>query len=193
MALVSRARHELARRRWLARTLFVALVAATWWVAVRWADQIDAERARWGTTVDVWVAERDVAAGELLAPAVSSRAYPIAMVPETAVRDVGSTTTARRAIPAGVVVTEIDVAASGAPGALLDDHHVGVAVVERVPSGARVGDRVMIVADQLVLAATAAVIGVADERVLVAVPIDAAPAVAAATHAPTGVSLLLLP
>lgn len=193
MALVSRARHELARRRWLYRSLVVVLIAVTWWTAARWAEQVDAQRSTWGDTVDVWVATRDVAAGEPLHDAIERRAFPLAVVPAAAVNDVGQATAARRAVPAGAVVTELDVAASASPGAMLAAHEVGVAVVERVPSGARTGDRVMVVSDGIVLAATATVAGVSDDRVVVAVPVDVAPMVAAATHAPAGVSLLLQP
>ncbi|MEX2625366.1 MAG: hypothetical protein WD225_00695, partial [Ilumatobacteraceae bacterium] len=97
MALVSRVRHELARRRWLYRTLVVALAAATWWTATAWADRVETERASWGDTVEVWVATRDISTGELLLDAVERRSFPAATVPVAALRELDAATAAQRA------------------------------------------------------------------------------------------------
>lgn len=193
MALASRVRHELARRRWLYRTLVVALAGVTWWTAAAWAERVETQRASWGSTVEVWVATRDVSTGQLLIDAVERRTFPAATVPPAAVRDLDAVTAARRPVPSGAVVTRLDVAADSAPASLLDEGEVGVAVIERVPSGARTGDRVMVVADGLVLAGDATVVGASDDRVVVAVPVDGAPAVAAAAAGANGVGLLLQP
>ena len=67
-----------------------------------------------------------------------------------------------------------------------------MAVAEAVPTGADLGDAVRAVADGVVLAADGVVVGRSEAAVLVAVPDDAAPAVA--TAASSGdLALLLVP
>ena len=74
-------RRVLARRPWI-YWLVVAAVAAGCAIATASVlGGVDDERARWGDTAVVLVADRDVAAGEPLADLLTERRYPIAMIP----------------------------------------------------------------------------------------------------------------
>jgi hypothetical protein len=190
--LLPRLRLELARRPWI-YWLAVALAAGTAAASMLTVtNRLDAERARWGTPVGVLVANRDIAPGDAIAGAVSTRSYPAALVPESAVSRVPAGSIARRHIGTGVVVTRADLAAGSAPRSLLEPGQVAVAVVEHVRTGVRVGDRVTVVAEGVVLAARATVVGTDAATVMLAVDASAAPMLAAAAAA-SGVSLLIEP
>jgi hypothetical protein len=83
MRLFPRLRLLLARRPWLYWSAVGLCAAAVWLSVSAAADDVAAERARWGTTTRVWVTSAPVAAG---APVVAvARDYPQAMVPPAAV------------------------------------------------------------------------------------------------------------
>jgi hypothetical protein len=195
MAVASRLRHELARRRWLSRSFVLALVACSLWAVTTLTASVDAERARWGETIDVLVATAELEPGAPMQPLVRAVASPRALVPERALPPdaVDGATVARRRIPSGAIVSELDIAASAAPRALLEPGQVAVAVNEAIASGARVGDSVMVATEGVVLAASATVVGTTDHAVLLAVDVSEAAMVAAAAVGPGGVSLLLTP
>jgi hypothetical protein len=195
MAVASRLRHELARRRWLYRSLVLALVMCSLWAVTALTASVEAERAQWGDTVEVVVATDELEPGVMLRPFIAPTRYPLAMVPDRALLPdaIDGGTTVRRRVPAGGIVTDLDIAAGSSPQALLGPEQVAVAIIERITSGARVGDLVMVATEGVVLAAEATVVGTTDQGVLVAIERSAAAMVAAAAAGPGGVSLLLMP
>lgn len=123
----------------------------------------------------------------------AERRYPIEMIPPDAVESLSAGATARHRLRAHEIVVDVDVAASTTPHALIPDTWLAVAIAEPVPSGATVGDRVVVVSEGIRLADEALVVGRADGVTVVAVPDAAAPAVAAAAGSPVGLALLLRP
>lgn len=190
MHVVARVRHVLARRPWLywLAVLLVAAVAAT--VAAGAGAAVDDARRAWGETRTVVVARVDLAPGDPLAGATTTRSVPVPLIPTSAAGEVPAGAVARQRVAAGEIVVAVDVAASGSPQAMIPTGWSAVAVAEAVPTGALVGDRVAAVADGVVLVADGLVIGRAGDAVLVAVPEDDAPALAAASAA--GVAALVL-
>jgi hypothetical protein len=189
MRQLAKVRRVLARRPWIYWTIVAAVAAAGAIATLSALRGVDDERARWGDTDTVLVATRDVAAGEALA--VVERRYPVAMIPPAAVESLDIGAAARHRVAAGEIVVDVDVAASTAPRSLIPPGWLGVAVVETVASGATVGDRVVVASEGVRLADDALVVGRGDGVVIVAVPADEAPTVAAASSSTGGVSLLL--
>ena len=193
--ITSRIRHELARRPSLHRSIVIGLVTVAAWATMSYTAGIDAERSRWGHTRPVLIATTDIEVGTPLADATAVVDHPVAVVPERAL-DPGvldPATVARRHLPAGSTVTDADVGATSAPRTFLGEDEVAVTLTERIASGARPGDPVVVTTDGIVLAERATVVGVVDDRVIVAVDAAVAPMVAAAATGPAGVSLLLAP
>jgi hypothetical protein len=189
---LARARHVLARRPWL-YWLGVAVLAATAaWGAARGAASVDAARRSWGTPRDVVVASADIAPGDALAGHVELRRRPRPMVPEGALTAIDAAAQARQHVSAGEIVVRADVAATASPQALIPAGWAAVPVSEAVPSGAAVGDRVAAASGGAVVAAAGVVVGRGADAVLVAVPVEQAAAVAAAS-ASGELSLLLQP
>ena len=114
------------------------------------------------------------------------------MVPDAAVTELVDGARARQHVGVGEILVATDLVASAAPQALIPPGWSAVAVAEAVPSGAAVGDHVAAASGGVVVAREGIVVGQRDDAVLVAVPDDDAPAVAAASAA-GDVSLLLRP
>ena len=111
------------------------------------------------------------------------------MVPAGAVEVAPDNTVARQRIGTGEIITDIDVAAPG-PAGLIPDGWVAFAVPVTSARWAT-GDHVRVyAAGQFV--ATGMVVDASDSQVMVAVPVDAAPALATALQADT-VTLALTP
>lgn len=167
------ARHRLVY--WLVVAAGALGVGAT--VAVQ-SRQLTEARASWGETTTVWVAVADTSAGAELR--VHTRRLPGAMVPADAVR--GSWpdgAVARQPVAAGEVIVDHDL--SVARLALLPDGWRGVALaVDDTSAPVVLGDRVDVVAMGAVLAADGVVVQTTDAAVVVGVPPDVAPVVAAA-------------
>lgn len=195
MSPVTRLRHELARHPWIHRSLVATLVITSVAITMSWAAGVEAERAEWGRSTEVLVTTSDVEVGTPIAVAVARVRHPAAVVPPRALpadaADAGHVI--RRHLPAGVVVTDADVGATSGPRSLLGPDQLAVAVTERIASGARVGDPVVVVTEGIVLTAGATVVAIDDSRVLLAVHHESAAMVAAAAAGPAGVSLLLEP
>ncbi|HEY3485349.1 MAG TPA: SAF domain-containing protein [Ilumatobacteraceae bacterium] len=179
MGITVRIRQELARRPWL-HWLVIGMFAMTAAGAARAvAERADAERRRWGELIEVFVATGDVAPGDLVAASVDRRQLPAALVPADAVVAIDAGHLARQHISTGEVVTAVDIAGGSGPQALVPSGWVAVPIDEAVPSGASIGDRVMIAADGVGLGR--GVVVVAGDAPLVAVPEDDAAMVAAAS------------
>lgn len=187
-------RRLLVRRPWIHWVVVTAAAASSAAIVAERVGRIDAARAAWGDERSVWVAAADVAPGAPLA--VSVRRLPVAVVPLGALDpdhdDLPAL--ARQHVTAGEIVTVVDVAPTdlSSPLALVPDGWLAVPIVESVPSGAAVGDRVRIVSGGVVLAAEAVVVGHHEQVTLTAVPSDVAAMIPAAADA-DGVTLLLVP
>lgn len=195
MQLVPRLRHETARHPWLYRAMVAALALTALWSAVSFADRLEVERASWGATRAVVVTADAIDNGSALHGSVVTRHHPTAVVPESAVapEDIAPDTLARRDLPVGVVLTSSDLRHPDRQHELLEPHQVAVTVAERIRSGARLGDTVVVVSEGLVLTERATVLSVDDDRVVLAADARHAPMIAAAASGPGGVSLLIAP
>jgi hypothetical protein len=188
-----RLRLELARRPWVHRALVGATALLVAWLVHGHALTVDRERARWGETVEVYVARTDLVAGVAAAPGVELVERPAAMVPTRALgadQPLEATATVRRAVDAGEILTDLDVAGDDRPGTLAPAGSLVVPVAEAVPSAPPFGAEVVVAVDGLALA-EGVVVGTGDGIVLVAVPAAHAPAVAAASAGSVAVLLLV--
>ena len=174
MHLLARLRLLLVRHPWVwwAAVVVAAVVIG---VAVGGAvRRLDDERGAWGERRDVWVTTAAAAPGD---PVVAERrSYPLAVVPADAVTE-RPTGVAHQRLAAGEVLVAADVVATGVPG-LVPPGWVGVPVAQRA-SVAGVGDAVTAFADGRRLG-DGIVVAADAEQVVIAVPADAAAAVAQA-------------
>jgi hypothetical protein len=187
-------RRVLARRPWIYWVVVTMAVLGTMATVLERVERIDAARDAWGQMRRVLVAASDASPGEAID--VSIREVPSALVPERALgaEPDGAPYVARQGVLAGEIVTEADVAAADASGplALVPSGWLAVPIVESPASGAGIGDRVQVVADGVVLAADALVVGYHDDVTLIAVPERVAPVVPSAVDS-SGLALLLKP
>jgi hypothetical protein len=187
----NRASRAASRRRWLRWLPSIALAI----VVVASADHLerraDAHRESWGATVHVWVADHDLAAGDL--PSATRRRVPVSVVPDAALGDDVPLVerVLRRPVGAGEILTTADVVVGSGPLAAVPAGWRAVPIGERVPSGALVGDRVDVASDGLVVVADAVVVERFADVTLIAVPSDRAAMVALADT--NGITLLRSP
>lgn len=186
-------RRVLARRPWIYWTMVVVVAAAGAIATASVLRGLDDERARWGDSAVVLVATRDVAAGEPLAGLTAEHRFPTAMVPPGAMTSLEAGAAARHRLADGEILVDLDVAATTAPQSLIPNGWLAVAVVEGVASGATIGDHVVVASEGVRLADDALIVGHDDGVMVVAVPDDEAPMIAAAATSTAGVALLLRP
>lgn len=195
MFIFVRLRRLLARRPLIAWTIAVAgavVVASSVHGA---AASIDDARARWGRSVDAWVATDDIAAGDPVDGRLERRSVPAAMLPDDAMAGKNAPaadSVARQQLGGGEIVTDHDITSADGNDSLAPAGWVVVAVEEPISTGAPIGGRASISADGTTLAADAIIVGRQDDAVLVAVPADDGAAVAAAATA-SNAALLLKP
>jgi hypothetical protein len=172
---LARIRLGLARHPW-AYWLVVSIVATTVAVsASRALAGIDEARRSWGEQDAVWVASAEIEPGQPIH--ADHRQVPSALVPESAVTVAPLDAVARQHIVRGAIITEVDVAAPG-PAGLIPEGWVALAVPAVIGHFAT-GDHVRVYArDQFV--ASGVVVDRGDSEMTVAIPVDAAPAMAAA-------------
>lgn len=126
-----------ALRRWL---LVAALALAAAAVTGSVLTRAESARRRWGTTRPVLVVERELAAGDALADAVTEARWPTALVPAGAVARLPADAVAAGPLAPGSAVAAALVADPGDPLAA-DRRRVALPVgVARLP--VEVGDRV---------------------------------------------------
>lgn len=185
------ARRFLVRRPWVYWAFVAVAVGGAVASVVDHSAEIDDARDAWGATADVWVAIVDHEPGD---PIRSERVtVPVAVVAESALDAAPpDEAIARQRIAAGSMLHDVDVAATAGPQTLTPPGSLAVPVVESPPSGALVGDRVQVVADGIVVADDATVVGHHDDATLVAVPAADAALLPAAADAGR-VTLLLVP
>lgn len=182
-------RRILVKRPWIYWSLAVIAALATAASMLGRVDSIDAARESWGDTTQVWVATVDHAPGDPLT--VAARDVPVAMVAATAATDVDGLA-ARQQIAVGEIVDSIDVFAATGPQSMTPAGWLAVPITESPGSGARLGDRVHVVSDGIVIADDGLIVGQHDDVTLVAVPKEVAPSVPAAADAGR-LTLLLVP
>jgi hypothetical protein len=190
MHVVARARLVLARRPWLYWVAVGALAAAAAFAVHTGQTSIDAERQRWGTTRAVLVATRALEPGDTLFAELVD--LPVAVLPDDALSEVAPGTRTRQRVTRGDVLTRVDVTSRHGPAALADPATVVVALSDPLARDVAEGLAVQVVADGVVLAASAIVSAVVDDVVFVAVSEPDGPAVAAAAQRGAA-SLLYLP
>ena len=108
MLLLSRLRLALARRPWLYWLLVAGCAAIVWSIVSNAQSRLDEQRKQWGETRRVWIAEVDIAPGDLVRSV--ARDYPSAMVSATALKAEPVGAIATTAIAAGEVLVPSDVA-----------------------------------------------------------------------------------
>lgn len=188
--LAAGARRTVAKRPWLQWFLIVALAIG---VAASVHDRmaaLDAERAAWGTTVEVWIGNGDHEIGDEIAAAHAE--IPAAVVPDGAVADSPTGMAARQRIGRGEIITDGDVMAPDDEDALAPAGWLITPLDEPTPSGATLGERVQVVSGGYVIADRGVVVGFVEEVTLVALPADIAPLVPAAAES-ADVTLLRVP
>lgn len=192
MSVLATVRHRLARSPWIYWAVIGALALLAGVAVANATSGVEAARRSWGDTRAVYVADADVAPGDLLAERVERRDLPAPMVPDAAVAGIDGAAVARQHVAAGEVIVDADVAAGATPQSLIPAGWLAVAVAERVPSGAVTGDLVRVASGGVVLSDEGVVVASTAESVLVAVPAGAAAQVGQATSS-GDISLLLEP
>jgi hypothetical protein len=189
MRWMPRLRLLLARRPWI-YWLGVALLAAIVTLGVASSSaELDRQRAAWGRTATVYTATRAIAVGDGLADAVIAVDLPVAMIPETAVRDLPGSAVAVQRVAPGEVLVDSDIARGDGPGSLLPAGWLAVTIdADNAIFG--LGDPVSVLAAGSVIAPNGLVVGRGDSGLVVGVPADVAAAVADAAIQRTAVVAL---
>jgi hypothetical protein len=192
MSIAARLRLGLARSPWLYWAIVAALAGSAGVLVMRAASGVEAARAAWGETRQVFVARKTIEPGMPLDGAVTERDTPTPVAPPDAITELDADAVARQRIAAGEMLVTHDVAPSGTPQSLIPAGWLAVAVSEPIASGAAVGDAVSVATGGIVVAADGLIVGLAGEALLVAVPAEEAATVAQA--ASTGdVAVLIHP
>lgn len=190
MHVASTVRLFIARRPWVYWLAVAALTALIVFIVHDRMTAVDAERASWGTTRSVLVADGPLAPGDPIA--VTSTELPMAVVPTGAVTSLPDNARLRQRVADGEVLVDLDITATPGPAAGADADTVVVAVRDDLAPTLRIGLAVQVAADGLIIADDATIVNITDEVVFVAVdPADAA-TVSAANGAGLA-ALLFLP
>lgn len=157
---------------WLAIALIAAVVGLS---AARAMFSIDTARRSWGQQQTVWIVTGALEPGQPII--AEARDVPVAVVPAGAVVTSPEGAVARQRIGAGEMITDLDIALGGSAG-LIPEGWVAFAVPTAVEHFST-GDHLSVYsADQFV--ADGVVVADGDADVMVAVPADSAPTMAAA-------------
>ena len=173
MHLLARIRLTVARHPW-AYWLAISVVAGA--VALgtaRAVAGVEAQRRSWGEQQTVWVAKAAIEPGQPIR--ADRQQVPRAVVPPGAVLVAPVDVVARQRIGAGETINAVDLAASGS-AALIPDGWVAFAVAASVDHFAP-GDHLRVYSgDRFV--ATGVVVDHDESELMVAIPVEAAPAMA---------------
>ncbi len=170
---------SLARRRWLTASVALAAAVTLGGTTMSSLRAVEAERARWGDTAPAVRARHDLGVGDVIGPDdVEQVTWPVAVLPADVLDQPPIGAIARRPIDEGAVLTDDDVSLAG-PLAVVPAGWRAVTVRRDVLTGLPVapGDRLEVVAAGRVLA-PGVLVALVDGGALVAVPAEAAPAVA---------------
>jgi hypothetical protein len=182
VSVTVKARRALARRPWIYWPACLAVAAAVATLVAGHVARLDDARRRWATSEPVLVATIDHLPGdELTAELVE---MPLAVVPPDAVGSnaVSGEAIVRQRVARGEVVVAADLTALRGPASLADRGTLVVGITDPLARDIRIGLDVQVVAEGIVLADRARVVGLVDEVVYVAVEARAAATVAAAAH-----------
>ena len=187
---IARARIFSARHRWL-RWAIVVLLAATAGLAThRQLAALEAERAAWGSTVEVIVAGRDLAPGDHIT--VDTMRVPAAVAPAAALANVPDDVQLRQRVTAGEILTTADITPIPGPAASVAAGMAVVALIDPLARSVAVGLDVDVTSEGVTLTAGATIVSVMDDVVYVAMIERDAPMVAAAAQSGLA-SLVFLP
>lgn len=181
MSLLVRVRLVLARRPWIIGLISAAGAVGAGFGTYQTLEALHQERDRWGSTVAVVVADRDLAPGD--PPEVHTIEIPTPLVPQAAVAEVPTGARLRQRVASGEVLVEHDLTTTVGPARSAPPGTLVVAVRDPLAAATVVGVEVHVVADGAVLARSASIVEVAAEVVYIAVPAaDAAAVAGAAVH-----------
>ena len=145
--LTARWRLLLARHRWMRWSILgvLALIVAGRVSGLEAREQ--AAIARWGSTVELWTATRDLAAGTLLGPQdLRSRPFPLALSPPGAVTTAPWNAVLGRDVGNGEVLVAWDLSAGDSAPHLMEPDQIALVLDPRgLPVSA--GDRILAVLD----------------------------------------------
>ena len=187
MHLLARARLAVARHPWAYWLAIGVMAGAVALGAARAMAGVEAQRQSWGEQQAVWVAAVATEPGQPIH--ADRREVPRAVVPSDAVREPPGDAIARQRIGAGEIITAVDLTVRG-PASLIPDGWVAFPVAASVDHFAA-GDHLRVyAADRLV--ATGVVVDHTESELMVAIPVENAPAMAAALLADS-VTIALTP
>jgi hypothetical protein len=187
MHVLARIRLIVARHPWVYWLVISAVAGVVALGTERAMAGVDAARRSWGEQEAVWVASAAIEPGQPIR--ADRRQVPRALAPASAVIVAPVDAVARQRISPGEIITDIDLAVRGAAG-LIPDGWVAFAVPSAVAHFAP-GDHLRVYSgDQFVAAGV--VVNSGESELLVAIPIESAPAMATALLANT-VTLALTP
>ncbi len=174
-----------ARRPWI-RWLVIGVAASTaGWLVFGQLQDVETAHRSWTDQRTVFVAARDLAAGEPLM--VEERRLPPAAIPASALTESPSGDLARQRIAVGEVITATDVADGMGPAAVAEDGEVVVAVTDPLLLGAMptlsIGLPVAVHSEGVVLAERARIVAIDGEVLFVSLDPSEAAAVSAAAQA----------
>jgi hypothetical protein len=169
---------------WLSITIVAGMVGLG---AARALADVEAARRSWGEAQTVWMASAVIEPGQPIS--ANGRSVPRALVPAGAVDSPPDGSIARQRVGPGEIVVDSDIFAEGSVG-LIPDGWVAFAVTAPVVHFA-VGAHVNVYSGDRFVAA-GLTIDVGESDLMVAIPADAAPAMAAAVLADTA-TLALTP
>lgn len=183
MRWLARLRWILARRPWIRWLMVAAAAMLVAWEMTAEVGSLHRARDRWGDTVAVLVATRELGPGDTLDGAVVRRSFPLELVPQAAVTSVGADTVVVQRVTPGEVIVERDIHVASGPLALLPPEWLAVAVPDDGAAGwVQPGDAATILADGRTAAAQAVVLIRTEGEVVVGVPAVDAAAVADAAN-----------
>ncbi len=187
MHALARIRLTVARHPWVYWLVISAVAGVVALGAARAMAGVDAARRSWGEQEAVWVASTAIEPGQPIH--ADRRQVPRALAPPSAVVVAPVEAVARQHISPGEIITEVDLASRGASG-LIPDGWLAFAVPAAVAHFAA-GDHLRVYSGDQFLAA-GVVVDRGESELMVAVPIEAAPAMATALLANT-VTIALTP
>jgi hypothetical protein len=175
MHLLAWVRLMVARHPWTYWFVVAVLSGALALSVARAMAGVDAERRSWGEQEAVWTASAVIEPGQRVIAARSR--VPRAVVPAGAVDGPPNGVVARQHIGPGEIITEADITTAG-PAGLIPDGWVAFAVPATVEHFATGDNLEVYAAEQLVAAGR--VVDRGESELMVAIPAEAAPTMAAA-------------
>lgn len=195
IAPITSIRRFLTRHRWAYWALIAGLAAIIGALALEPGRRAGLEQQRWGTLQAVLVVTQPVDAGDII-EGVHVRNYPVAVLPDDVLAPASRArwpVTARHHLSAGAILTESAISDGRTPMALARSGDVIASIDAPRRLGLITGDRVMVATDGIIIVDDALVVDVADDSILISVPVHHVGAITAAQSGLSGVSVVLIP